>query len=230
LLLVALKSVANARGIVDSAGREALIAKVRALIPEQERATASAWADNVGVPGKATAQPEPRHLEALLTALGDNRWVEVEYSSARRDSTQSLRPEKLYLEEGFWYLRAFSAQHRAVRTYRADRMKKVAPLDRAPNYAIADAPPAYGDPSLPEVVIALTRPGAKEASRSFPYLEVLEEQDGPRLRVRCPPHEYPWYARAVLGMAGEARALEPAPFVTCVAELAREIARIHEKR
>jgi predicted DNA-binding transcriptional regulator YafY len=121
-----------------------------------------------------------------------------------------------------------------VRTYRVDRIGSLRALEKSSEVELelkqgrsGSPTPGYGDPSLPEVVIALTRRGAMEADRSFPETPVRHEPEGPRIRVRCPPREYHWFARAVLGMGGEATAVEPAPFVSLVRRLAADVAVRH---
>ncbi|MFW5688080.1 MAG: helix-turn-helix transcriptional regulator [Spirochaetota bacterium] len=205
LLLLGLRAVERAPSIAAAATRESLAAKVRALVP-------------------ATVRP-------AVEALRDERWIGVEYTSTRGRSTQTLRPEQLYLEEGFWYLRAYSHERGEVRTYRVDRIESLRPAhDPFEDNPVARAAPAYGDPSLPEVVVELTERGAMDAERAFRRLRVHREPDGPRLRVRCPPDDYAWLARAIVGMGLEARAIAPAELVDAVAGLARDIARAYEKR
>ena len=227
-LLVALKSVGPVLPMDGSAARETLAAKIRALIPATVRRGADELLEHVYV--GAGEKPEAPYVERILEVIDQDGWMEVAYTSTRGRSTQTLQPEQLTLEEGFWYLRAYSLERGATRTYRVDRIgaiRRCAP----PEHGIGpDVEPRYGDPRLPEVVIALTEGGAMEADRSLPGLRVVREDGEPRIRFHCPPSEYPWYARAVLGMGGEARALAPAELVAAVADLARTIGAVHEKR
>ncbi|MFW5742826.1 MAG: helix-turn-helix transcriptional regulator [Spirochaetota bacterium] len=232
LLLLGLRAVERAPSIAAAATRESLAAKVRALVPATVRPAVEALLGRVDLAPTSRNESEPLpHHEAILAALHDERWIGVEYTSTRGRSTQTLRPEQLYLEEGFWYLRAYSHERGEVRTYRVDRIESLQPAhDPFEDNAVARAAPAYGDPSLPEVVVELTERGAMDAERAFRRLRVHREPDGPRLRVRCPPDDYAWLARAIVGMGLEARAIAPAELVDAVAGLARDIARAYEKR
>lgn len=208
--------------------RSSLEAKLGALIPPAlleplERLTARVDPSAAG----ASTAPLP-HADALLAALGDDSWVEIDYRSVRGASTQRLAPRRLYPEAGFWYLEAYSAERGEVRTFRTDRIRAVRPVPAPADASAAAATAAeYGDPRLPEAVIALTPRGALEAERALSRFPIVREPDGAFIRVRCPLHEYDWLARAILSLGTEARVVTPPELVRQVHELARAVAAAH---
>lgn len=213
LLRLALSSVAQLADTPFKLERESLLAKMAALIPEQHSAESERLLQTIQleVPERHYATP---FIEQLIASARSGQWLAVEYRSGQRTSRQTLRPERLYSSGGFWYCRAYSHERQEERTYRVDRFISVS-LTSAPDPAEPRAPAPqslpYGHPSLPEVCIRLTAYGAMILERDPHLGDVIQplDGDGGMLRLRCPPAEYPWLVRTLLGLGPDADVLAP---------------------
>lgn len=172
---------------------------------------------------------ETPFVEALIEAAQEGRWVRAGYRSMEQESEKALLPLRVAAQGGFWYCRAYALEHGDERTYRVDRFLSVEPMP-----APADAPlvpPAvpYADPSHPEVCIQLTDAGAAIAERE-PHLgdSVMRTPEGAMWRFRCPPSEYEWLARYLLGMGANARVLAPPALRDRLRDAARAILALHD--
>ena len=204
-----------------------LRAKLRSLIPREIRGRVDDMMNSVELRRRPGAGSLP-FFDLLLAAARNDGWVRVDYRSMRGPSSQLLQPRKLYLEGGFWYLNAYSRERGEERVYRVDRISRADDAEAPAEGKRPATGPSFGDSALPEVVIVLTRRGVMEIERNFPWGELSESEEGGELRLRCPPDEYPWLCRVVMGLAGEACAVAPGPFVDQLRRKLAETLRIYD--
>lgn len=159
------------------------------------------------------------HFAVLRTAIERERWVEVTYQSSRREAKHVLFPLGVHLEQGRWYCDAAVVDATGRRRYRLDRFVDVRPCPDPPGAretlaALADPPKPYDDPSYPEIVVHLTYAGMRRAEDEPGWADHLTPLDDGcwELRYRCPPSEYPFYARAVFALGSDAEARGPDVF------------------
>ena len=208
LLHLSLNTLDRSPRLTDPAIRQSLQAKVRSLIPHAMRETIGAMLEKVEVRSRGN-EGRLAFFDSLLTVTQKGAWVRVDYTSMRGASTQLLQPQKLYLQDGFWYLAAYSHERGEDRIYRVDRISSLTAADPPTEGKRKRSSIGYGDPSLPEVVIALTKRGTMEVERSFAWGNLQKSDHGGELRLRCPPDEYPWLSRFVLGLATDAHVIAP---------------------
>ena len=222
LLRLGLETLEASPRVTHVAVLESLKAKIRSLLPRPIKTQIDTMMHNVEV---RLNGPDDRlaFVQPLLTALQEGRWVRVEYTSLRQTSSQLLQPAKLYFENRFWYLDAYSHERGEDRVYRVDRISNLTPADPPIEGRGTTQRVGYGDPSLPEVVIELTRRGMMEVDRTFPWADTRETPYGRELRLRCPRDEYPWLSRFITGLAAEARVLAPPELIHQIRSNATEI-------
>ncbi|MGH2560832.1 MAG: helix-turn-helix transcriptional regulator [Thermomicrobiales bacterium] len=176
-----------------------------------------------------------QHFARVKDAIARQRWLRIEYQSLRRVAVHTILPESLVEREGFWHCNAISLDARQRRQFRLDRMLTVDVIATPPTAEEASAAanvrrPPYDDPSHPEVVIALTYTGARLGD-DLPRLEGRICQIGPdrwELRFRCPPSEWPYYARTFLGFGPEMEIVVPVDLRRLVHDLASATATKHD--
>jgi proteasome accessory factor C len=216
-LLVALRTLADVPGVVDTAAVRRATAKV-------ERAVGDAGLGGVAVD---LTPEEAEATVAVRAALVAGRAMRIVYYTAGRDavSQRTIDPMRLLIVEGRGYLEAWCRRAEAVRLFRLDRVEDVEVLDEPA------APPA--DAELTDVSEGLFRPSAEHRSavlllerevrwvaEYYPVDEVVE-LDGERLRVLLRYADPAWLVRLVLGLGGGARLLEPPELVAEVGRRAR---------
>jgi predicted DNA-binding transcriptional regulator YafY len=204
LLLLALNSLSQWAHVPFAPERASLLAKLRALVPERERARAEGLLDHISVELAAASAPAP-YLEALIAASQAGQWVQVVYASSGRVSSQRLLPRGLSTRGGLWYCRAFSHEHGEERTYRVDRFTALDPAeDPRPGEALP-APMPYDAPHHPQVHATLTPRGLRLLESDPNLSQQLQRQpDGSAwLSLRCPPSELDWYARTFAGLGAD---------------------------
>jgi proteasome accessory factor C len=213
-LLVALRTLADVPGVVDTVAVQRAIAKV-------ERAVGDAGLGGVAV---ELEREEAETTAAVRVALSAGRAMRIVYYTAGRDavSQRTIDPMRLLIVDGRSYLEAWCRRVEAVRLFRLDRVEGVTVLDEPA------APPPEAQPT--DVSDGLFRPSAEHRSavlqlepsarwvaEYYPVDEVVELGDE-RVRVRLRYADPAWLVRLVLGLGGGARLLEPP-------ELAAEVAR-----
>ncbi|MGH2531049.1 MAG: helix-turn-helix transcriptional regulator [Thermomicrobiales bacterium] len=186
------------------------------------------------------APRHPRRLQHFATvkeAIERGAWLRTEYQSLRRVAVHTILPGSLVERDGFWHCHAVSLDARERRQFRLDRMMSVEVI---PTPAAAEAARAaayhpgtpYDDPSHPEVVVALTYTGSRLADD----VHDLEERvcqiapDRWELRFRCPPSEWPYYARTFLGLGPDMEVVAPAELRHLVRDLATATATQHDDK
>ena len=217
-LLVALRTLADVPGVVETAAVQRAIAKV-------ERAVGDAGLGGVAV---ELEREEAETTAAVREALSAGRAMRIVYYTAGRDavSQRTIDPMRLLIVEGRGYLEAWCRRAEAVRLFRLDRVEDVTVLDEPA------APPPDAEPT--DVSEGLFRPSeehrsavlelepsARWVAEYYPVDEVVELGDE-RVRVRLRYADPAWLVRLVLGLGGGARLLEPPELAAAVARRARE--------
>jgi proteasome accessory factor C len=224
-LLVALRTLADAPGVVDTAAVRRATAKI-------ERAVGDAGvAVDFDGPGSGA---HGGHEEELATAtvreaLASGRALRILYYTAGRDavSRRTIDPMRLLLAEGRGYLEAWCRRAEAVRLFRLDRVEEVEVLDEP------SAPPPSAEPTDIAAGVFTVRdehrsavlelgPDALWVAEYYPVEEVVAQPgpEGARARVVLRYSDPAWLVRLVLGLGGSAHVVEPPELAAAVAERA----------
>jgi proteasome accessory factor C len=217
-LLVALRTLADVPGVVETAAVQRAIAKV-------ERAVGDAGLAGVAV---ELGREEAETTAAVREALSAGRAMRIVYYTAGRDavSQRTIDPMRLLIVEGRSYLEAWCRRVEAVRLFRLDRVEDVTVLDEPasppPDAVPTDVSAGLFRPSAEHRSAVLQlEPSARWVAEYYPVDEVVELGDE-RVRVRLRYADPAWLVRLVLGLGGGARLLEPPELVAAVARRARE--------
>ncbi len=214
LLTLAIEGLAKMTDTPFRADRAALVAKLRALMPEGQRARLEPILSRVGIEVPARPQRTPL-LEHLLELAG--QWVTIRYDGEDR----VLRLERIYADRGFWYFVGVSDG--ASRTYRADRVASVQASAAPPDIR---EPLPYGHESHPMVRVMLSQKGLRRV-QTDPHLGPNVYEAG-LLEFRCPPGELDWFARYFGVMASDAKVLAPPELIERILALSQEMSQVYE--
>lgn len=217
-LLVALRTLADVPGVVDTAAVRRATAKV-------ERAVGDAGLSGVAV---GLTREEAETTATVRGALEAGHALRIVYYTAGRDavSQRTVDPMRLLIVEGRSYLEAWCRRVEAVRLFRLDRVEDAEVLDEPA------APPPEAEST--DVSEGLFRPSAEHRSavlllerearwvaEYYPVDEVVELGDE-RVQVRMRYADPAWLVRLVLGLGAGTRLLEPPQLVAEVGRRARE--------
>lgn len=223
-LLVALRTLADVPGVVDTAA-------VRRATVKIERAVGDAATSAVAVD---VTREEEAATVAVRDALAAGRALRIRYYTAGRDavSQRTIDTMRLLIVEGRGYLEAWCRRAEGVRLFRLDRVEDVEVLPEP------SAPPPDAEPT--DLSEGLFRPSSEHRSavlvlgqdalwvaEYYPVDEVVE-MDGARARVVLRYSDPAWLVRLVLGLGGRARILEPVELAEAVARRAREALGLEE--
>lgn len=208
--------------------------KLRAVITADTlRQTDAALRHVAFDPGHAPA-PLPVYVDALWTAIAADRWLRIAYRSARRRAEHDILPLRVVSSEGRWYVDAISRGARERRRYRIDRIDHLQPALTPPD---ADAirrdadrtVPDYHDANNPELVFHVTDAGVVRAPDLFGASFTPRSLGTNRWEIRfpAPPAEIPFYARCVLTLGRDGRAVAPPELVERVRETAHQTLANH---
>ncbi|MEA2573799.1 MAG: hypothetical protein QOH93_1097 [Chloroflexia bacterium] len=225
LLLLALDSINRLADTPFRLERTSLAAKLRALLPDEQRPEVERMLETVAVDVPERAQRSP-HLEALMSAAREGRWVLVMYKSAAQLSSLHILPRQITTQNGYWYCRAYTFERGEERTYRVDRIQSVSPAEERFNDVQPPKPRPYGHESHPEVSVTLTTRGVAYVE-SEPHLgqHIQRHADGTgHLNFRCPPSELDYYARYFAGLSTEAEVHSPPELRELLAQLGEKLA------
>ncbi len=210
LLRLALSSVSQLADTPFKQERESLLAKIQTLLPVRHHDDTEQLLQTIqfDIPTRNYATP---FIEQLIESARNEQWLHVSYRSERGKSQQTILPRRLYSAGGFWYCEAYSQERQEIRTYRVDRFTAVSTAS-APEHRTAQQPRLpYGHPSHPEVRIQLTARGVLALERDPHLGNTIQPsgEDGGLLCFRCPPSEYGWLVRTMLGLGPDAEILAP---------------------
>lgn len=181
-----------------------------------------------------TAEPVDQ-LPALTRAVLEQRAVTMRYDSWRGSRDWRVEPLGLVLKAGSWYLVARGGGK--VRTFKVVAITTPLVLDEAFERPQDFDLPTYWSESLARfeqqlrrerACLLLTPEGCRRLAELGAYAQqalAAAQASAAGLRVELPVESVEQAARLVLGLAGEARVLEPPALRTRVRELALRIAR-----
>jgi predicted DNA-binding transcriptional regulator YafY len=228
LLLLSLSSLSQLSALPFRAERATLLAKLKSLLPKTDvsRVEGMLSAASFDTPDRRQAAP---HLDALLEAAREGRWVKVVYRSSERISTQHLLPRSIYLQEGFWYLKAYAQEHHQERTYRVDRIQALEPVEEDFVPEPIQAQIGYAHETNPAIDVRLS-PRAVARIEVDRHLgdRVARLPDGSgRLTFRCPPSELDWYAGYFASFGSDVEVLAPQDLRERIAQLGEKLVNLY---
>ncbi|WP_028709347.1 helix-turn-helix transcriptional regulator [Propionicicella superfundia] len=196
-LSVALRTVRELAAGEQAAVVDAAIAKLSGAAPA---------ADEIVQVVLASGREDVR--DALNAAIENGQAVRLVYDGARRGSTTEpvVDPAQLYTRDGVGYLRAWSHDAGAWRTYRLDRIAEATPTGRP--VGAHPEPPADDTDWLARgttVTLMLDRP-ARWVAEYYPVRSVAETPGG--LRVELSVLDQGWLDALLLRLGGDATVVE----------------------
>jgi proteasome accessory factor C len=218
-LVAALRALVGQPGLVDTAAADRALAKL-------EAAAGEAVSDEVAVATDVVTDPD---VVAVVTeALANGRRVHLRYWVPAPDETteRDVDPIRMFTSGGSVYLVGWCRSVEDVRTFRLDRVLDVRSLE-APADVPAEARQRALDagmfsPSPDDEIVTLdVEPRARWIADYYPCESAEERGDGGlvvRLRVR----DSAWARRLALGLAGQARVLDPPAIAGDVRQAAGE--------
>jgi len=225
LLRLALSSVSQLADTPFKRERESLLAKMQALIPARHQQDTEHLLQTIhlDVPVRNYATP---FIEQLIESARTGQWLRISYRSERGASQQTILPRRLYSAAGFWYCEAYSLERQEERTYRVDRFVEVSATQAPEHLESSHSELPYGHPSHPEVRIQLSARGVLMMERDRHLGEAIQPhgEEGGLLCFRCPPTEYDWLVRTLLGLGSEAEVLAPDTLRQLLRQAALDIA------
>ncbi len=228
LLRLALSSVSQLADTPFKRERESLLAKMQALIPARHQQDTEHLLQTIhlDVPVRNYATP---FIEQLIESARTGQWLRISYRSERGASQQTILPRRLYSAAGFWYCEAYSLERQEERTYRVDRFVEVSATQAHEHLESSHSELPYGHPSHAEVRIQLTARGVLMMERDRHLGEAIQPhgEEGGLLCFRCPPGEYDWLVRTLLGLGSEAEVLAPDTLRQLLRQAALDIAHYY---
>ena len=230
LLLLALNSIDRPAHMLFNRERASLLAKLRALLPENEITHLEHLLETVNVEIPGHARPAP-FLEDLVQAVEQRRWLKIIYQSADQTTIRHMLPVQVSLRNGFWYCLAFNLEKEEYRTYRVDRIQSV---ETAPAEIQAIPTPEqvpYEHQDHPQIIVELTARGAASLESDLHFgPRVQGLPSGGRVTFRCPPSEIDWYARFFVGLGDEVTVLAPEELRQKMRDIGQKLADRYSKQ
>jgi proteasome accessory factor C len=220
-LLVALRTLAELPGVVDTAA-------VRRATVKIERAVGDAGVGAVAVDISREEEAATAAVRGVMEgALTAGRALRIVYYTAGRDavSQRTIDPMRLLIVDGRGYLEAWCRRAEGVRLFRLDRVEDVTVLDE-PAAPPPDAEPTdvsgglFRPTAEHRSAVLVLEPHARWVAEYYPVDEVAEAEGG-RLRVLLRYADPTWLVRLVLGLGGGARLVQPPELAAAVAARAR---------
>lgn len=235
LLLFALGGLERLSVAPFGEARETLTAKLRAMLSPAQLAVADGWRAALSIDVPERSHITVPFLDTILTATHRGGWLATVYhSESGGESEHTLLPRHVSTNGGLWYLRAWSHERRAERTFRIDRFVSVAPTD-APTDSSAHSPDRslpYNHPSHPEVRVHLTPAGVAIAEREQHVSDAVRRaaNGSGEMMFRCPPSELDYWARYFFAMGVNALILGPGELRQRVRSLAEKVAALYTEQ
>jgi proteasome accessory factor C len=217
-LLVALRTLADVPGVVDTAAVQRATVKI-------ERAVGDADTSGISVD---LSREEESATATVQQALASGRALRIRYYTAGRDavSQRTVDPMRLLLVGGRGYLEAWCRRAEGVRLFRLDRVEDAVILDEP-----ADPPPDAQPTDLsaglfqpaPEhrSAVLVLEPEAHWVAEYYLVDDIVDEPNSDAIRVVMRYTDPGWLVRLVLGLGGGARVVEPPELAVAVARRAR---------
>lgn len=156
---------------------------------------------------KVGTTPTP-FLAPIEVSLRERSLLEITYLSGHRDTEtrRTIRPNFLYVENGFIYLRAFCLTSRGERTFRVDRIVAVDSAEQTSAPDVETAAPTTSE-VLPTIEISERSRGFLEENRHL--LEIPDDFSYP-VATTIAISDREWLLRTCLGQGGGVLILDPA--------------------
>lgn len=174
--------------------------------------------------GVAIDLARPVMADDLTAAVADGAEVTINYYSPARDESNErlVVPRHVFVESGNWYVIADDDKSGERRTFRIDRIERIARTGKIePTADIVTAPEAFfADAELPRATLQLG-PSAQWIIDQYPSDDVhpiAEPQDW--VEVRLPVANERWLARLLIRLGPHARVVEPSDARAAAARLA----------
>jgi proteasome accessory factor C len=149
-------------------------------------------------------------LDTVRAAAEEHRRLEIDYYSFGRDvlTTRVVEPWRVFNAEGQWYLEGWCQQVQGERLFRADRIRRAAPLEATfvPPEPGPEPATYRGRPEDPIVVLDLA-PAARWIAERYPN-EGLESRPDGTVRVTLRVSERAWLERVLLRAGRDAVVVE----------------------
>lgn len=225
---------ARRQGLESSEGSvEGALAKIHRVLPDPLRRRVEALETTLGFTAEERAGAPVASDVALLLAEAIRRRLRVEFAYTAftgEDTSRDVSPHGLVVHSGRWYLAAFDHGRDDRRTFRVDRMRRVAVGDgswRAPPKgfdAVAHVSRSLARvPWRWEVVVLLELP-LDEAARRVPatIAELVEAGEG-RTQLRMRVGSLDWMAGVLARLGCRFTIQEPAELRESVRDLATRL-------
>jgi len=232
-VVVALGVIAAGRlGLTGSTESDDALAKIHRVLPDGLRRRVEALETTLDFTTAApTGAPVTGETALLLAdAIRRRKRVRTAYRSFSGEETRrELSPHGLVVHSGRWYLAAYDHLRNAMRTFRIDRMRRIAltggsalaPPDGFD--AVAQVSRSLARVPWPYEVEVLLVLSLDEAARRVPatLAELVEDDGGTLLRMRVSSLD--WMARILAGLDCRFTIREPDELRTSVEELANRL-------
>ncbi|MEI8066064.1 MAG: WYL domain-containing protein [Actinomycetes bacterium] len=164
---------------------------------------------------KVGTTPTP-FLSHIETSLRERTLLDITYLSGHRDTEtqRTIRPNFLYVENGFIYLRAFCLTSHGERTFRVDRIIELESKGQASALDFEKALPIKSE-VFPTIEIGERSRGFLEENRHL--LEIPDDFSYP-LATTIAVSDREWLLRTCLGQRGGVSILAPADLATELAQ------------
>lgn len=187
--------------------------------------------------GVAETRDLPARLDALWSAIGDRKYVDIDYYSPRRKEVTSRRvdPYGLALRRGLWSLVGFCHLRAGIRTFHVHRVKQMhvnpknpktpdyqVPRDFSLDDYVASFPWQHRFHDRIDVELELSGPLTELAEKSFPGSPSTGAG-----RVRVSATDLEGLLRFVLSLGADARVLGPPEAVKRHREMAEAVSLTH---
>ncbi|MEO3946580.1 WYL domain-containing protein [Gorillibacterium sp. CAU 1737] len=123
-LLLALKALQGYSDTPFNQERWTVLDKLTAILPQELLDQVEPLLSRVDLDVPKRSYRIPLFPE-LIRHAAEGRWLRVDYRSKSGPKPVTLRPDRIYAANGFWYCEAYSWTHRERRLFRIDRMDRL---------------------------------------------------------------------------------------------------------
>jgi len=214
------------------------LAKLENLLPE-EQVREVAWARQSLVAtgmNRADLKALTPTLEKLRRAIREHRTVEMNYQSSQvpHPTQRRLDPYALVHRWGWWYAVGFCHMHRAVRTFRVDRISQIALLETTfASPSDFDLRAHLKNESQSQTLISARLRFEPESAHivagNHSYWESIETKSDGSVEVAFPAPTLEWAASTTLAYGPAVEVVSPPELRVMVADWLKATARKYER-
>jgi predicted DNA-binding transcriptional regulator YafY len=226
-------TAARRLGLGEAEGADGALVKIHRVLPDALRRRVEALEAALAFTAPPTTAEPPAGETALLLAeaIRRRRRVHLRYRSfAGEETNRELSPYGLVVHGGRWYLAAHDHMRGALRTFRVDRIRRVAIGDDAamPSpqdfNALAHVTRSLAQVPWPWEVEVLLELPIEDATRRVPrtLAELTEEEGGTALKMRVSSLD--WAASLLAGLGCPFSVRRPDELRASVQALAQNLA------